>query len=180
MSWRLRSFLVAFGLLVAPVAPVLGQRPVPNEEYRLKAAIVHRLPQFVDWPTAALSGRDAFEICVAEPNTLSSVLDELTAGELLNDRRIEIRSVSLDQDIASCHVLFIPSRANEKILARAVSLPILTIGEKADFLDEGGIISLHLVDRKVRFEIDAKAASRAGLTISSQLMRLASNVRGPR
>jgi hypothetical protein len=59
-------------------------------------------------------------------------------------------------------------------------LPILTVGETPRFLENGGIISLHVVDRKVRFEIDARAAARAGLTLSSQLMRLASNVRGSR
>jgi hypothetical protein len=32
----------------------------------------------------------------------------------------------------------------------------------------------------VRFEIDARAAARAGLTLSSQLLRLAATVRGPR
>ncbi len=180
MSWHPRSFLVALGLVVATLASARGQRPASNEEYRLKAAIVYRFPQFVEWPAAALSGRDALEICVAEPNPLGDTLAELTAGESLNDRRIEVRYVSADQDIASCHVLFIPARAPDKLLARTASLPILTIGETDDFLNGGGIIKLRVVDRKVRFEIDARAAARAGLTLSSQLLRLASNVKGPR
>lgn len=178
MSWHPRSVPVAFGLLVATLTPIAGQRPASNEEYRLKAAIVHRFPQFVDWPASALAGRDALEICVAEPNPLGDTLVELTAGELLNDRRIEIRYVA-DLDIASCHVLFIPSRASDKLLARAASLPILTIGETPGFLEEGGIINLRVVERKVRFEINARAAARAGLTLSSQLLRLASTVRRP-
>jgi hypothetical protein len=154
MSWSLRSFLIALGLLVAALAPVRAQRPASTEEYRLKAAIVHRFPQFVDWPESALSGRDALEICVAEPNPLGSTLDELTDGEVLNDRRVDVRYVSDDQDLTSCHVLFISQRANDRMLARAATLPILTVGETPRFLENGGIISLHVVDRKVRFEID--------------------------
>ena len=56
-------------------------------------------------------------------------------------------------------------------------LPILTIGETGRFLDDGGIIKLRIVERRVRFDVNAAAADRVGMRISSQLLRLALEVR---
>jgi hypothetical protein len=57
-------------------------------------------------------------------------------------------------------------------------LPILTVGDDSRFLDEGGDIQLKIVAGRVRFEVNAAAASRVGLKISSQLLQLALAVRG--
>ncbi len=56
--------------------------------------------------------------------------------------------------------------------------PVLTVGESSRFLDDGGVISLQVIDRRVRFEVSATAAERIGLRLSSQLLRLAVRVRG--
>jgi hypothetical protein len=55
---------------------------------------------------------------------------------------------------------------------------ILTIGDTAGFARQGVIINFYLENRKVRFEINAAAARRAGLTISSKLLKLAGAVYG--
>jgi hypothetical protein len=60
----------------------------------------------------------------------------------------------------------------------AVGRPILTIGETDRFLDDGGIISLTLAERRVRFDVSASEARRAGLRISPQLLNLARSIRG--
>jgi uncharacterized membrane protein len=46
------------------------------------------------------------------------------------------------------------------------------------FTERGGMISLRLVGQKVRFDINMDAAERAGLKLSSQLLRLARVVYG--
>ena len=42
----------------------------------------------------------------------------------------------------------------------------------------GGMVALRVVGGRLRFDIDAAAARKAGLRISSQLLRLALSVRG--
>lgn len=150
------------------------------EEYRLKAAFVYRFPQFVDWPAASWTGRDSLEICVSQPNPFGSALTELVQGESLNGKRLVVRQVGANSPVESCHLLFVGAADGTRgdLLARAGSLPILTIGETPQFLDRGGMINLRLVDRRVRFAINIAAADRAGLRLSSQLLRLAIDVRG--
>jgi hypothetical protein len=55
---------------------------------------------------------------------------------------------------------------------------VLTVSDDQKFLDQGGIVRLRQVDGRLRFDIDAGAARRAGLRISSQMLQLAATVRG--
>jgi hypothetical protein len=91
-----------------------------------------------------------------------------------------VREVRALAEIDSCQLLFIPERSaipRKALLDRASKLPVLTVGESSAFLDEGGIVSLQMVRGRVRFEVSVIAASRANLRLSSQLLRLALNVR---
>lgn len=151
-----------------------------GDEQHLKAAFVFRFPQFVTWPPVSTSGRNTLEICVAGSATAGALRD-LTSGESLNGRQFVVRENPAEQSLQSCHVLMVAGRQQSRaMMARAATLPILTVGDSETFLDDGGIIQLKLVDRRVRFEISMPAASRAGITLSSQLLRLAANVRGGR
>jgi hypothetical protein len=53
---------------------------------------------------------------------------------------------------------------------------ILTIGDTEGFGEKGVMINFIIRDNKVRFEINPEAARRAGLTISSKLLSLATIV----
>ena len=56
----------------------------------------------------------------------------------------------------------------------------MTVGESADFLQQGGIIAFVIDGSYVRFAINTEAADHAGLKISSRLLQLAMNTRGNR
>jgi hypothetical protein len=64
------------------------------------------------------------------------------------------------------------------ILNKARSLPVLTVGEDAEFAQSGGIINFVLKNGNVRLEIDLAAARKAGLTIHSRLLTVADVVKG--
>lgn len=151
-----------------------------SDEYRLKAAFLYRFPEFVEWPPAALEGRQAAGVCVAASTAFTSVLRELVSGQGVGGRPFVLRRVSEASDIDACHVLFVSTLSvpNRTLLRRAQTKPILTVGDDLRFLDDGGVVQLRVVESRVRFEISATAAQQAGLRLSSQLLRLALNVRG--
>jgi hypothetical protein len=151
-----------------------------SDEYRLKAAIVFRFPQFVEWPPQALQGRTTLDFCVLEPSPFGRVLDELVDGEALAGRSLKVRLIRPAGALETCHVLFLPSGGADRraVLKRVATIPVLTVSDDASFLDEGGIVQLRVVSNRVRFEISAAAAHKARLRLSSQLMRLAIGVRG--
>lgn len=162
--------------LLGTGSPAHGQPAGTTDEQRLKAAFVYRFAQFVEWPPEALADRTSLEICVSAPSTYGAALNELVAGESLGGRPIVVREVEAKDTLESCHLLFaLPAPGGDKatLLPRAAPLPILTVGDDPTFLEDGGIINLRIIDRSVRFEINTAAAERAGLRLSSQLLRLA-------
>lgn len=172
--------LLALVVLVVLGSGIHVRAETSVNEYRLKAAFLYRFAEFVEWPPAAWSNREQVEICALAPVPFTQALREMIGSERLRGRAVAIRDISPADPIESCHLLFVsgaPDRWRPS-LRRAASLPVLTVGDADTFLDEGGIIQLRTLDRRVRFEISMSAAQHAGLRLSSQLLRLALHVRG--
>jgi hypothetical protein len=164
---------------VTPVPAQLGAQS-PSDEYRLKAAFVYRFPQFVRWPPAAVESARTLDLCVLEPNPFGSDLEHLVNGESVDGRPLRVRAVDGPGALAGCHVVFASARSTNTgaVLAALEAQPVLTIGETDHFSSAGGIITLKVVQRRVRFEVNTTRAQKAGLRVSAQLLGLAAAVRG--
>jgi hypothetical protein len=173
-----RLALVSWAMLMTSTAVAHAQAPVAADE--VMAAFVHRFPEFVEWPAMAFDNSDVLEICVGEPDPLTTTLQRLIEGEELNGLPLTMRALGRSRDLDGCHVLYLSSETERQdaLLQDAADRPILTVGDAPDFLDAGVIIQLKVVERRIRFEINSKAADRAGLRLSSQLMDLALAVHG--
>jgi hypothetical protein len=154
----------------------------PSIEYRVKAVALLNFTKFTQWPAASFATPKApliIGICGDDP--FGSALQEAIAGETVNGRPLEIRSVSSDSPIQDCHLLFI-SRSETARLKRVQELvagkPILTISELDGFRDSGGMIQFVLHENRVRFDINRAAALQSGLVFSSRLLGVARSVTG--
>jgi hypothetical protein len=79
----------------------------------------------------------------------------------------------------SCHVLFINAaqgRQARRIFEILRGASVLTVGEAGDFLEAGGVINFVLIDDRVQFQVNHKAAGAANLYISSRLLSVAKHV----
>ena len=162
---RLLAFvIVSFGALTtAQVVPL---------EYQVKAAYLFNFTRFVGWPEGTPAAAGPLTICVAEINPFGPVLESTLAGETAAGRMLTTRVVR--NPTTACHVLFIPRGVPAGVHLRAVGmLPILTVGESTDFIQQGGMINFVLEGGRVRFEINQGAALRNHLTISARLLQLA-------
>jgi hypothetical protein len=54
---------------------------------------------------------------------------------------------------------------------------VLTVGQSSAFLEQGGMIGLSVENERLIFDINLENLHRSQLRISSQLMRLARNLR---
>ena len=153
--------------------------PNPSEE-AVKAALVSRFPQFVQWPGSVWDQRTAIDLCVVRPAVLTEALQDLVADERIDQRPLHVREILASEDPRDCHVLYVPAGTPgaPDLLKRVATRPILTVSDAPDFLDAGGIVMLHTAGTRVRFAVDAAAADRAGLRLNFQLLRLATTVRG--
>jgi hypothetical protein len=158
-------------LRLAAIAIVVSVLPATAQdiplEYRVKAAYLNNFVKYVEWPPEVDSA--SFTICVAGRNPFGDVLADTVRGERVDGRPIVARVIS-DPD-GECRVVFVP-----RGVAMAPYLPAphgtLTVGETTEFTSRGGVIAFVQEGANVRFEINDDAAMRAGLRISSRLLRL--------
>jgi len=146
-------------------------------EYELKAAILYNFALFAEWP---ISPSETFNLCLYGPDPFGAAIEALTRRTLL-DRPIQIQRPRQPSEISACHLLYISPQALPDLpplLAVAGDKPILTIADQPQTTDtSGSVIHLGLDRQKIIFDIDLAAANRAGLRLSSKLLRLAHHVR---
>jgi hypothetical protein len=149
-------------------------------EYQIKAAFIYNFARFVDWPTQAFSDATSpMVIGVLGKNVFGDSLAQIIKGNTIGGHPLEVKEFDSATDAASCQLLFISASEKShfsKILAQLSGKSILTVSETDNFISEGGMINLKIVDNRVRFEINNEAAKKAGLTISSKLLSLAISV----
>jgi len=177
---RLTFRVIAMVLLLAGVlgsCPALAAETEPLE-YQVKAAFLLNFTKFVDWPPAAFGDEHSpLSICILGEDPFGNALREIVKGEAVKGRELSISRIARTPAPKACQVLFI-SRAEKdarKVLAE-LGPGVLTVGEGDRFLQDGGVISFVIENRRVRFDIGQRAAARAMLTISSRLMNVARSV----
>ena len=113
-------------------------------------------------------------LCVAPDHPLNPELLKLE-GRPVGARRLHIRRDSRFD--AGCHAAVLMNRDVSPAYLTALSRQgVLTVGETPGF-SKVGAIGLVTVGRQVRFEINNRIATAAGVELSSKLLRLAIAVR---
>ncbi len=186
---RLLAFLMR-ALLALPFVLIVAQGPFPGtagaqedsvDEYKLKAAMLYHLTQFVEWPgSASLDRHSPINLCILGQDPFANSLASVIPTENDTGRFVHVRHLQSDAEIPGCHILYISS-SERKVTARIFSAlkgcSTLTVGEMTQFAEHGGMIQFSLEDQHVRFDINVDAASRVGIKISSKLLALAQIVK---
>lgn len=168
-------------VLAASCAPAGAAYAQVAAEYQVKAAFLYNFAKFVEWPPGHWRDPSApFWLCVIGEDPFGADLDQTVRGKSVNGREVRIARSGRADNLPPCDVLFISASEQGRlpaILAALGGRQVLTVGDVARFAQVGGMINLTLVGNSVRFEVNVDAAERAGLRISSQLLRLATVIR---
>ena len=142
--------------------------------YELKAAFVHNIMPFVDWPSGSFG--DRVIIGFAGEGPMASVMAKSFSGKRIGSRLVEVRDVHSQSELRACNVLLLafPDRSRmRETLVQLHGTNVLTIGEGEQFTKFGGIIAFVPRDNTFQLAINLQAAERAHLKISSKLMKIA-------
>ena len=169
------------GFALLAVAAALLPGPVSARqaaEYEVRAAFVYNFTKFIDWPAAALPA-DGFRICVIGDKPFERALAAMVAGESVQGRPVSVADPAVPSDVSRCQILYVGRQQAERgrrALALSISRQVLTIGDGARFLQEGGAIRFLVEDDRVRFDVNLPAVQRAGVTLTSTVLRVARRV----
>lgn len=147
----------------------------PPTEYEVKAAFVHNIAKFVEWP-ASVSAQGTLRLCILDQEAFGEAAENLLRDKPVGSKVWEVVPLSTRASLKECKVLFIgAAEAGElpRLLDILKGSPVLTVGDTGGYAEQGVIINFYREQDKVRFEINKDAAERAGLKISSHLLKLA-------
>ena len=167
----IKSILIP-GLTVFLCVNSYAQGPL---EYEVKAAFLYNFAKFTEWPMEQDPGTPIV-IGVLGEDPFGEVLEHTIRGKQVRGRALTIKRFRKVEDpLKSCHILFISSESAtaSRALKFLQGARVLTVGESRAFCSLGGTINFVLDHRRVRFEINVAAAERAGLKLSSKLLKLA-------
>ncbi len=171
--------MVAAWVLLA-VPSLEAQAPKPSE-YQVKAAYLYNFGRFVEWPAKVREAKsDAFTICVLGQDPFGPALNATLAGETIGGTNVVANRVSKPQDAVNCRILFISSSEDiqlKQILEALDNTSVLTVSDMPQFSRRGGMVQFVLDGNRVRFEVNLVPTEHAGLTVSSELLKLAVSVR---
>jgi uncharacterized protein DUF4154 len=151
----------------------------PASESQVKAVYLLNFARFTTWP-AGTSGPDVFAVCVLGSDPFGPILDTTLAGETVDGKPTVVRRIAGAEAAGGCRVVFISTTERAvlpQILEAVEKERSLTVSDLPGFVDQGGMIEFVPEGRRVRFTVNVAAADRSGLTLSSQLLRVALKVR---
>lgn len=172
-NWKKRSLTLLGAILLAMFCASV-QAASPGIEYEVKAAFVHNIAKFVEWH-ASISTKGNLRLCVLGQGHFGEAAVGLR-GKPVGSMVWEVVPVTTRANLRECQVLFIEaSEAGDlpRLLGTLKGSPVLTVGDTDGYGEQGVMVNFYLEQDKVRFEINLAATSRAGLKISSQLLKLA-------
>jgi YfiR/HmsC-like len=149
-------------------------------EYEVEAAYLFNFTKFVKWRPATNDARTSFPICVLGQDHLGEALDKTVSGEKIDGLPVTAVRVTTMEQAVTCRVVFVDESEQRRLASILPALSqagVLTVSNMPGFADRGGIIQFHLVEGRVRFEVNLDAAESAGLTLSSDLLKVATRVR---
>jgi hypothetical protein len=115
-------------------------------------------------------------IGVTGSDEMARALEAASQAKASGARRFTVKRLSGPSGAADCGSVFVGGGDRKKIAAVLQALgktPVLTVGENDKFLALGGMIDLGVRDDRVQIEVNLDLAQSVGLSISSQLLKIA-------
>jgi hypothetical protein len=168
--------IAALGLTIGWSSLAAQTRAPQPTDHAVKAAFLLTFPKFIEWPIA---GEGPLALCVVAPDSVAATIDTAAAGRRIGNRAVEVTRPADPDSWRRCDVLFLDDDAPQWAgrLGVVKTQPVLTVSDHHNFSRAGGMIELYLDEGRVRFHINASAAERAGLKISSHLLKLAADTK---
>ena len=176
MNARRAALLLWAWWLALAAAPAHTATIAPTEQ-QLKAVFVFNFSHFVTWPPETfITPDEPFVIGILGSDAFAAQVEEAIRDEHLDTHPLVVRRFNDVDEMPDCRILYIDrSHAGDvqRVLEVVDHRETLTVSDLDDAAMQGVIIQLATDNNRIRLLINADAAQNAGLTISSNLLRLA-------
>jgi len=168
--------LVAGAVLVS-LAVAAAQAPTLTA---VKAAFLFNFANFAEWPADSLPAGQKLLLCVAGDNAVADALNQTFKGRAIRGHELMVEVVKTDGTIRACHLLYASGHDGThatQLMQALKGASVFTVSDGDKFAEMGGIAQLILENERMIFAINAAAADRARIHLSSKLLNLARMVK---
>lgn len=147
----------------------------PNAEARTAgvAQAVLGIMSYVRWPQES----GDLSLCIIGPTEYA---DDLTRAQAISQpggRRIQVRRhAATEVPAAGCDVVYLgllDDASWQTVFQRLAGRPVLSIGERREQCQAGGIFCLDVREQNLSFEVNLDSVARSGLRIHPSVLKLA-------
>lgn len=144
----------------------------------LKTICIERFTRFIEWPEKPLRNNFNLVYIGDYDDPMKQVLESTFKSVNIKNHKVVFTHCKHIADLKKreIDILFISKDLYGKvdeILAFTANKPILTIGDKENFGEQGVLINFFLQQNKLKFEINEQAVKKSGLSVSFHLYKLA-------
>ena len=179
-TWRCVPGLFLFLLLLPTFSPALMVSGGGFPEYQVKAEMLFRIAEFVDWPAGTFPRQDKpFVIGIAGKDPFGPYLTGKAKTQKIHGAFVEIRAFDPEAASDSFHLVFISEQERDKVsslLKKIAGRPILSVSDGEGFSRDGVHVGFLTVDERIRFNINLGSAKQSGFVFPANLLRLAARV----
>ena len=173
-----RMLLVAVSLVALSISYAKAEEEGPiSREVKIKVAVMHKFTKFITWPDSDFASENSeFSVCTFGAGPVASAVESMLAGKEVERRKIVVNKVSEDSNDVVCHMLYVSAETKidvATILSKVTNQSVLTIGDRTEFIEQGGMIRLYARKNRLRFEINHEKTTDVNIKISSKLLSIA-------
>jgi len=187
LAWRIdvKTSIRSSRVLIAVATLLAATDTLPAQavtQPALKAAFLYNFAKFAEWP-ADQTSTAPLALCVVDDGPVDDALEQLVKGGAVNGRPMTVLHHGPERALRSCHLVYIGGSNIDRAVATLDEIKgaaVLTVSDGEAFAQRGGVIGLFLEDGKMRFAVNAEAAQRGGVRLSSRLLTLAKLVKETR
>ena len=148
-----------------------AQDIVTDERSQGVAQAVFGIVSYTRWPVEPATIR----LCVVGPTEYAD--EVLKGGQLPGERKVIVRRVRLDDpglttECEGVYVGLLTDSAWRQLVGRLVGQPLLSISERQELCQIGGMFCLDVRPAQVTFEVNLDSVARSGVRVNPRVLRL--------
>jgi hypothetical protein len=165
----LTGLLLCFSVLVA------AQERIRADPLNVEAAFLRNFTHYITWPEKAFTDpHSPWRICILGSDPFGEVLERTFEGRTEQGRPFTILRTREPAELQQCQIVYVAYKvsANRRAaLSSLQGLPVLTVSNAPDFLQEGGIIRFDVTDY-VELSVNLDQARAASLSVQTKVLEV--------
>ena len=169
--------LAWFGLFATAPFGVALDSADQDKEFRVKSAAVYHFIRYTTWPKSSFDSDGApVLVLIVGQTPMRKHLEAALVGKQVGERKIAVAQIDAPPEHLTAHFVFeghLPPQQQQRLLELARGKPHFLFGDRPGYARSGAGGNFLLEAGKVVFELNPKVLKAAGLSVSSQLLKLA-------